>query len=367
MNTAQSNTYKPTIVFHPGETLQEKLDELGIGSTEFAVRTGKPAQTISNVLNGKSSITPEMAVLFEAITRIPASFWQKKQARYDEYMAKQKRALAIVDAVEWAKSFPYAKMASAGWVIATRKPVEKVERLFAFFNIAVKEAWEDFFMKKKLAVNFRISLHGTKDPYALSAWIRQGEILAAQQSIAAYDASKLKAALPSLKEYMATCDEDFWTKSVSLLADCGVKIVSVPCLPNVSANGVSRWINKSPIIQLSDRMKRYDVIWFSLWHEIGHILMHGSKHISVENVDYDDRDMKIEQEADDFAIRWTLTEREEEQFIRRNDFSKMAMTTYAADIGTHPSMIAGRLARKRIITHQAMMAMGVIIKTRIAK
>ena len=58
------NEYHPTIVFHPGETLEEKLEELGMGPKEFAVRTSKPEETIIQVLHGKSSITPEMAVQF---------------------------------------------------------------------------------------------------------------------------------------------------------------------------------------------------------------------------------------------------------------------------------------------------------------
>ena len=368
MNNAQSNEYIPSIVFHPGETLKEKLEELGIGPKEFAIRTGKPEQTISKVLNGKSGITPEMAVIFEAVTQIPASFWQKKQARYDEYIAKQQRSQSIDAAIDWAKAFPYAKMASAGWVTVTRKPKEKVEHLFAFFGIAVKEAWDDLFLNKKLAVNFRISLHGTKDPYALSAWIRQGELLASNQHLQTYDKSKLNLALPTLKRLMAVGGKDFWKNTVTLLNDCGVKVVCVQCLPRVSANGVSRWIKGSPVIQLSDRLKRYDVIWFSLWHEIGHILKHGSKHISVENVEYDDRDNLIENEADDFAIKWTMTKQEEESFVRKNDFSKEAMVSYAKEIGTHPSLVAGRIAREypHDLTSQAMMAMKIVPKVSIA-
>lgn len=368
MNTNHQEEYTPNIVFHPGETLQEKLEELGIGPKEFALRTGKPEQTISKVLNGKSNITPEMAVIFETVTRIPASFWQRKQARYDEYIAKEQRAVAIEAAIDWAKSFPYAKMAAAGWVNSTRKPKEKVVELFSFFGIAVKEAWEDFFLNKKLAVNFRISLYGTKDPHALSAWIRQGEILAAQQEVPAYDKSRLKSVLPILKGYMATGEADFYPKTVELLNSCGIKIVSVPCLPKVSASGVSRWINRSPLIQLSDRLKRYDTIWFSLWHEIGHILMHGSKHISVEKVEYEGKDIAVEQEADDFAIKWTMTKQEELRFIARGDFSKRAMEQYAKEIGTHAAMVAGRINREypQYLSPQALTAMGVVPKVSIS-
>ncbi len=110
------NQFKPDVVFHPGETLHEKLEELNMGPKEFAIRTGKPEKTIIAILNGDSSVTPEMAVLFESVIKIPADFWLRKQFRYDEYNARQKRKVVIKGAKEWAKFFPIADMVTHGWL-----------------------------------------------------------------------------------------------------------------------------------------------------------------------------------------------------------------------------------------------------------
>lgn len=83
----KQNQYYPPIVFHPGETLAEKLEEMGMGPNEFALRTGIPEKTIMAVFNGKSAITPEMAVRFEQATQIPANFWLNHQKSYDDYIA----------------------------------------------------------------------------------------------------------------------------------------------------------------------------------------------------------------------------------------------------------------------------------------
>ena len=40
------NQYQPQLAFHPGETLAEKLEELGMGPKEFGIRTGKPENTV---------------------------------------------------------------------------------------------------------------------------------------------------------------------------------------------------------------------------------------------------------------------------------------------------------------------------------
>jgi|GEM_PF-2408421 len=82
---ATVNTYKPSIVFHPGDTLKEKLEEMEIGIEEFAYRTGLGEEDILAVLRGESPVTPEMSVRFETITKIHSDFWLRKQARYDQY------------------------------------------------------------------------------------------------------------------------------------------------------------------------------------------------------------------------------------------------------------------------------------------
>jgi HTH-type transcriptional regulator/antitoxin HigA len=75
------------------------------GPKEFAIRTGKPEKTVIAILKGKSSITPEMAVQFEHVLKIPAHFWLNMQRNYDEYMARLERQELLHEAKEWAKSF----------------------------------------------------------------------------------------------------------------------------------------------------------------------------------------------------------------------------------------------------------------------
>ena len=83
--------FKPDYAVHPGETLCEKLEDLQITPKEFAIRTGKPEQTISKILNAKSAITPDMAVQFENVLNIPAKFWLGMQADYDNCNAQKNK------------------------------------------------------------------------------------------------------------------------------------------------------------------------------------------------------------------------------------------------------------------------------------
>ncbi len=88
--------FTPKVVFHPAETLREKMVEMGMDIKEFALRTGIPEKTFIAVLNEENQLTPEMAVLFENVTKIPAGFWIEKQAKYNEYFAGEKRKHTIL-------------------------------------------------------------------------------------------------------------------------------------------------------------------------------------------------------------------------------------------------------------------------------
>ena len=126
-------------VHHPGEVLGEKLEEMGMSIKEFALRATKPEKTIIAVINGNSSITTEMAVSFEAVTRIPASYWLKNQQLYDEYLVRKKREEDAAASIEWMKLFPYAEMAKRSWVPVTMNALERVKNLFEYSELVQKK------------------------------------------------------------------------------------------------------------------------------------------------------------------------------------------------------------------------------------
>ena len=139
---------KLAVVFHPGKTLKSKLQEMGMSIKEFAVRTSKPEKTIIAVINGSSSITTEMAVAFENVTRIPAHFWINKQRMYDEYQVRLKREEVIAQSEDWMRKFPIAELVKRNWIPECATVEEKVNALLSFFGISTQKAWEDYYLNQ---------------------------------------------------------------------------------------------------------------------------------------------------------------------------------------------------------------------------
>lgn len=304
------NRYFPSMVFHPGETLTEKLEEMEMGPKEFALRTDKPEKTIIAVMKGNSSITPDMAVRFEGVTKIPAHFWMNHQRSYDEFIVREKRKVTIEEAVPWAKQFPLTDMTNKGWLPPVSSIQEKTMELLAFFGFSNHKAWEEYYFKQQLKVAFRISLSQTQEPFAISAWLRKGELQAAELEANDYSEKKFKEMLPALKSVMAKHPHGSLIQLQQICLEAGVKVVQTPCIKKASLSGSTRWLNDTPFIQLSERYHHNDSFWFTFFHAAGHILLHGKKDIFLEKVDYSDKDMEKEREADEFANKWTLTHEE---------------------------------------------------------
>ncbi len=297
------------MVYHPGETLEEKLQEMGMSVKEFATRVSKPEKTIIAVLKGKSSITPDMAVAFEMVTRIPAHMWLRHQKSYDEFIARKKREKTLQDGLLWAKKFPYEEISSLGWFsgINGSRITEPhiVDTLCTFFAVSSPKGWEDFYLNQRLRVAFSITLAEACDPYALSAWLRQGEIQAGRMAInGKYSSKRLRKILNEISDIRKNGEKDVIELLTSILGEAGIKFILTDSLSSAPVKGCARYISGIPTIQLSKEFEDEYDFWKTLFHEIGHILLHGKKDIFMENVDYGNKDPLKEQEADEFASQW---------------------------------------------------------------
>ena len=337
------NQYFPDVVFHPGITLDEKLQEMGISIKEFALRTDKPEKTVIAVLKGDSSLTSEMAILFENVTRIPAQFWINKQARYNEYIAREKQKAVIAAAADWAKEFPYAEMVKQNWIEPTRNCEEKTINLLSYFGVASHNAWGKLYIESELKVAAYTSLKHTHQPHAISAWLRQGELQAMQIESPVFNEKKLKGNIPNMRQLMVEQPEGFFEQLQSLCLQAGVVLLFTPKLPKVPLSGSTRWLNNTPLIQLTARYKRNDNFWFTFFHELGHIILHGKKYISLENVDFAASDPVKEEEAHQFAIAQTFTKDQEEEVLQKKTIYEEDIIKFAKKFNTHPALIIGRL------------------------
>ena len=304
----ETAVYHPQTIEHPGFTLKEKLLELAIGPKEFALRTNKPEQTISAILKGKSGITADMSVQFETVTKIPAEYWLRFQSIYDEAAARTKRKKQLKQSERWIKNFPLQAMVKAGWIEKGGDSTEALtENLLNFFGVSCQKSWENYYCNQKLKVAFSISLKETKNPFAVSAWLRKGEIDARKLLTQQFDEVKFNSFLYSFKVARFTAAGKTFVDLQNICLTFGVKLIHTPLLPNTMVKGAMRWVGKNPVIQLSENNILKASFWTSFIHESAHIILHGKKDVFIEGHCLILKNTTKEKEAIAFTKSWIKT------------------------------------------------------------
>ena len=171
---------------------------------------------------------------------------------------------------------------------------------------------------KQGAVAYRRSAVGRHDPHRLATWLRAAERNCTLGDFPAYDRDKLEAALPELRSLTVEDPVQAIQRAQALLRDCGVALTLVPSMPGLGTQGATRWIHGHPLIQLSDLWKRDDQLWFTLFHEIAHVLLHESNGLYLN----DDHDA-LEKEADAYASRFLVPEDYEDRLPRHRNLDEV--------------------------------------------
>ena len=82
-------------VVHPGEILKDELSDLGVTPTEFARQLDVPANRVSQIINGKRSITGDTALRFGHWFGVEPQFWLNLQAHFDLVCGEREKGDAI--------------------------------------------------------------------------------------------------------------------------------------------------------------------------------------------------------------------------------------------------------------------------------
>ena len=90
------STGKLAEAFPPGDMLQEKLEEMGMPSEEFASLCGLPVSVIDDVLGARIPVGKELAEIFEKALGIPVELWLAYQRGYEAFMADRAAAKKVV-------------------------------------------------------------------------------------------------------------------------------------------------------------------------------------------------------------------------------------------------------------------------------
>jgi len=357
MTDEMTSRFEPTSVSHPGETIADYLHSYSWSQRDLARRTGLTPKTISEICSGKASVSPTTALALEKVLRRPAHFWLNLQRQFDEAEARRETSKNISQWQSWARKFPIAEMRKYQ-LLNVGSSDAAADALLSFFGVTSPGGWQSVWDASNVA--YRQTRKQIIRIEAVSAWTRATELKAQEIETEDFDQQKLISLLDELRVQTREPAERFTTKVQDMCATAGVAVVWVPELKQTGISGCARWLSdRKALIGLTLRYKTDDQMWFTFFHELGHILLHRKQHSFVlDNAAKDLSDsvvdpkmQKSEEEANRFAADTLIPPEALSVIMTSRDLSDGAIKAFADELGIGPGIIVGRLQSEGILAY----------------
>jgi len=348
---------RPDIAIPPGEFLEETLEALNMSQAELARRTGRPTQVINEIIKGTKEITADTALQFEKVLATPAQFWLNLESDYRLTLARLEEQRALEEQVALLDQFPYADMAKQGLVPKVRSAVQRVLELLKFFGVASLQRVSSL---RVPAAAFRKAGGEKASSYALAAWLRWGENKATKIEVGTFDVNRLRQIAHDIRGMTNEPPNECIPRLEQRLAACGVALVIVPHFPKTYAQGATFWADHKAVVMMSLRYRWADIFWFSLLHELAHVILHGKKDIFIEGEKSREQRIKTqEEEANTFARDELIPPQRYKSFVLTHDFSSAAVRAFAVSVGVASGIVVGRLQHDKNLGHADLTALRV--------
>ena len=80
--------YKDLIAFHPGQYIEELIEDYNITQKKFAERLGISEMKLGKLVNGEEAISNDIAENLARLTNVSMQTWLNLQNAYDVKMAE---------------------------------------------------------------------------------------------------------------------------------------------------------------------------------------------------------------------------------------------------------------------------------------
>lgn len=328
----------------PGSMIKEQLEYRNMSQKEFAIRMDMSEKHISKLVNGEVQLTPETALKLEMVLGIPAQFWNNLEAIYREKIVLVNAENAMDRDIEIMKQFPYGEMSKLGWLPESRKNKDRVFNLRKFFEVIELSLLENSQITRIACRRLRIT---EKGDLALIAWVQEAKIKSRSIETSSVNIKGLTSSAEEIRKMTFLSPDVFCGKMKELLAKNGVALVFLPHLKGSFLHGASFMDGNRVVLGLTTRGRDADKFWFSLFHELGHIVLGHIK--QSEGTTEED-----EKEADKWASNMLIPSDSFERFKEKRDFSKNSVIAFAKEQEIAPGIVVGRMQAEGVIDYSRM-------------
>jgi len=330
----------------PGRIIRRELEARGWSQNDLAEVMERPPQAISQIVQERKQITPETALQLAAAFGTSEEFWINLETRYQLHRKRQESdQTEIIRRSKLYSIAPVTELLRRHWIGVADSIDELEQRVCHFLEITSLDE------QPALVANFRQAGQREPEIVAQVAWVQRVKCLTRDQTVADFDLERAKSALPALLA-LASKEENV-AQVPSFLKSMGIRFVIVPHLPHTYLDGAALLFNGHPIVALTLRYNRIDSFWFTLLHEIAHILARHPAKMYLDNLDEQDKN-DIEAEANQMARNWLIDPGLLSNFTHATKpyFSRAKILAFAQRINRHPGIVLGRLQYEQLVPYE---------------
>jgi HTH-type transcriptional regulator/antitoxin HigA len=356
---------KPARVISPGHVISKELEARGWSQRDLAAILGRPYQAVNEIINGKKQITPDTARELAKAFDTSMDFWINLEANYRLFLAREEEKENEIELRSRLYTIaPVSELIKRGWISNSKNTEELSYQVCSFLGIRSP------LDKPSVTVNLRHSATHSPEEYAMIAWVKRVEQLACLQTVDEFDTDRLEQNIHSITA-LTQAPEDA-ARIPGLLRDLGIHFVIVPHLPSTYIDGAALFVNENPVIATTLRYDRIDYFWFTVLHELAHILLgHPAQLDSLFDQNMEEGIQTVqnsindaEKSANNLARRWLVDPEELSAFIDQVTpyFSKAKIQAFAEQHDRHPGIILGQLQHRGEVPYGYLRALSVKVK-----
>ncbi len=187
-------------------------------------------------------------------------------------------------------------------------------------------------------------------PEAIASWLRLGERAATRTHCTPFHRATLEKTIGKIRAMTDQPPEQFQKALHKHLSSSGVALVFCQHLPSTGIHGATFWMGPDKaVVMMTNRYKWADIFWFSLFHELGHVLLHGRSRVVLEGEDGDPHHIKRENQANRYAADTLIPADAYKVFIDNGSYYPEDMQDFAHRLGVAPGIVVGRLQNDGIL------------------
>jgi HTH-type transcriptional regulator / antitoxin HigA len=338
--------------FGPGYFIREQMEIRGWVQEELAEVLGLSPKHLNSILLDKQPLTIENAKKLANAFNTSPQYWLNLDNDYrlwHEQKKNEQTAIVKAKAIVYSR-MPVRDMMKKGWLGPTRVMKELSFEVKNFWGIS--ELDFAFLDETVLPLCKKSAAYNQFNASYAATWFHMARKFSKHYEVPSYKKQALEALYKNISAF--TKQDNGIELFIKELNNTGVKFFVLPHLEKTYLDGAAFLLEGTPVIVYTARYKRIDNFWFTVAHEIAHILKHlDDKNPFVLDNLHEQTTDKQEEEANKLAAK-NLKHNEILTFLE--PFTKYLtvgkVVECSSKINVHPAIIIGALAFNQKLSYR---------------